>query len=136
VANEPGREGAQYLQAVADVMRHLADGTRLRLLLALAAGGEQNVNQLCDLLSAPQPAVSHHLGILRRARLVRTRRQGREIYYRLEDGASPAGPSALRVSIGGAVLLIETARRAGGGKGAGLLLAAATLAARVVALAG
>src|SRR4029079_4807454 len=58
VANEPGREGVQYLQAVADVMRHLADGTRLRLLLALAARGEQNVNQLCEALSAAQPAVS------------------------------------------------------------------------------
>ena len=131
VANEPGREGVQYLQAVADVMRHLADGTRLRLLLALAARGEQNVNQLCEALSAAQPAVSHHLGILRRARLVRTRRQGREIHYRLEGGASAAGPSALRVSVGGAVLLIETARRAGGGKGAGVFLAAAGLAAKV-----
>jgi DNA-binding transcriptional ArsR family regulator len=136
VANEPGREGGHYLQAVADVMRHLADGTRLRLLLTLAVHGEQNVNQLCETLSAAQPAVSHHLGILRRARLVRTRRQGREIHYRLDGGASPAGPGALRVSVGGAVLLIETARRAGGGRGAALFVAAALLAAKVVVPAG
>jgi DNA-binding transcriptional ArsR family regulator len=132
VANQPGRNGTQYLQEVADVMRHLSDGTRLRILMVLAAREEQNVNQLCEALGAPQPAVSHHLGILRRAHLVRARRQGREIHYRLDGSASAAGPSALRVSVGGTALLIDTARRAGG-KGASLFLAA-TLAAKAVAL--
>ena len=121
------RDVARDLGAVADVMRHLADGTRVRLLLALAAGGEQNVAQLCLALPAPQPAVSHHLGILRRARLVRTRRHGREIHYRLDDRAAAVGTHALRVSAAGATLLIETARRAAG-RGTAMFVAAGFLA--------
>ena len=115
-----------YLDDVAETLRHLCDGTRLRLLLMLATRGEQNVAQLCQALGMPQPTVSHHLGILRRARLVRTRRQGREIHYRLDDSATPVGAGALRLTIGGATLLVETARRAAGGRGAGLIFAAAT----------
>jgi DNA-binding transcriptional ArsR family regulator len=114
VASQLGRDAVQVVGVVAEAMRHLADGTRLRLLLTLAAGGEQNVAELCQALSAPQPAVSHHLGILRRARLVRARRQGREIYYSLADRASADGTHALRVSAGGATLVIDVPRRAGG----------------------
>ena len=128
MASQAGRDGIPDFESVADVIRHLGDGTRLRLLLALAVTGEQSVARLCEALAAPQPAVSHHLGILRRARIVRTRRQGREIHYRLDDSASVA-PNALRLSVGGATLLIESARRAAGGKGAGLVVAAATVAA-------
>jgi DNA-binding transcriptional ArsR family regulator len=124
VVNQPARDVARDLVAVADVMRHLADPTRVRLLLALADGGEQNVAQLCQALAAPQPGVSHHLGILRRARLVRTRRQGREIHYRLDDRAAAAGAHALRILAGGATLLIETARRVAAGRGTAIISAA------------
>ena len=123
--NQPGRDVARDLGAVADMMRHLADPTRVKLLLALASEGEQNVAQLCQALAAPQPAVSHHLGILRRARLVRTRRQGREIHYRLDDRAAAAGAHALRILAGGATLLVETARRAAAGRGTAIVIAAA-----------
>jgi DNA-binding transcriptional ArsR family regulator len=131
VVNQPGRDVARDFGAVADVMRHLADPTRVKLLLALANQGEQNVAQLCQALAAPQPAVSHHLGILRRARLVRTRRQGREIHYRLDERASAAGAHGLRIAAGGATLLIETARRAAG-RGAGIVVVTAALVALAI----
>lgn len=62
----------------------LADATRVRLLWALLEG-ELSVNQLADATSKPATAVSQHLAKLRMARLVRTRRQGTQVFYRIES---------------------------------------------------
>ena len=59
-----------------------ADPTRLRILNVLAAG-ELCVCDLVDLLNLPQPSVSRHLAVLRRAELVEVARDGRFMYYRL-----------------------------------------------------
>ena len=55
------------------------------LLLYLLVERPQTVSQLIDALGLPQSSVSRHLGILRAAELVRTRRDGRHIYYSLGD---------------------------------------------------
>jgi DNA-binding transcriptional ArsR family regulator len=70
---------------LAEIFRTLADPTRLRLLTALAEGGEMCVHELCARVAMSQPAVSHQLRTLRTARLVRPRRAGREIFYSLDD---------------------------------------------------
>lgn len=72
------------LTHVAGLFQALADPTRLTLLLALQ-DGERSVSALTDLLSQPQSTVSRHLGILRHARLVQTRRDGPRVHYRLAD---------------------------------------------------
>ena len=62
------------------------------VLLALLAAGlfavsvnlQQHVTQLCRRLRAPQPTVSHHLGLLRVHGLVRARRAGKLVYYSVE----------------------------------------------------
>ena len=59
---------------------------RLKILLALAQDGELHVSALCELLGQQQPAVSHHLTLLRMAGLVGYRRDGKHNYYRLESG--------------------------------------------------
>lgn len=69
---------------VAELFKVLADPARLRLLSVLA-GGEQCVHRLSEMLGMSQPAVSHHLRVLRVMRLVAYRREGRHIYYRLDD---------------------------------------------------
>ncbi len=66
----------------ASLMRLLGDPTRLRLL-GLLLPGEQNVTTLCKQLDLAQPTVSHHLGLLRSAKLVKTRRDGKQIFYSL-----------------------------------------------------
>jgi ArsR family transcriptional regulator len=78
---------------LAGLFKHLADESRIRILLALAYGGEMNVSSLCQQLRASrsqaqtsQPAVSHHLKLLRMAGLVACRRQGKQNFYRLESG--------------------------------------------------
>ena len=74
---------AAALQA-AEIFRVLADPSRLRILSVLA-GRELCVHQLARAVGMSQPAVSHHLRILRHMRLVSHQRRGRHIFYRLDD---------------------------------------------------
>ncbi len=61
--------------------RMLSDGRRLTILLELARGGEMNVTTLCRLLGQSQPAVSHHLALLKAAGLITLRREGKHNNY-------------------------------------------------------
>lgn len=69
-----------------DCFRALADPTR-RAVFGLLARGELSVSDLAERFTISQPAVSQHLALLRSARLVRQRKQGRQRFYR----ANPAG---------------------------------------------
>ena len=62
----------------------ISDPVRIRLLYLLAEH-PHTVSQLIDTLDQPQSSISRHLGILRAAELVRTRRDGRCISYSLGD---------------------------------------------------
>ncbi len=68
----------------------LSDPTRLNILLLLLNAGERSVSRLCQDLQLPQPTVSHHLGLLRAKQLVGSRRQGKQMFYRV----IPACPNA------------------------------------------
>lgn len=70
------------LLLAADVLRHLADPTRLHLL-RLLAGGEQDVTTLTVQVAASRSSVSQHLGRLRMAGLVQAHRVGRRMVYRI-----------------------------------------------------
>ncbi|EAQ78378.1 ArsR/SmtB family transcription factor [Blastopirellula marina] len=61
----------------------LADETRLRILCFLLQEKELNVRTLCELLGQSQPAVSHHLALMRVAGLVDSRRDGKHNFYRI-----------------------------------------------------
>jgi len=61
----------------------LADETRLKILIFLLERGELNVRALCDLLQLSQPAVSHHLALLRLDGLIDLRRDGKHNFYRV-----------------------------------------------------
>lgn len=62
----------------------LADPTRV-LILQLLLEGERSVSELVCAIGSPQGRVSTHLGCLRHCGYVRTRREGRAVYYRLAD---------------------------------------------------
>ena len=70
------------LASLADDLRLLGDPRRLTLV-ALLAKQERCVCEFQDLLNWPQNLISHHLGALRRAGFVATRRQAQWIYYSL-----------------------------------------------------
>jgi DNA-binding transcriptional ArsR family regulator len=76
------------MQATAkNVFKALADPTRRAIFECLARDGEQTVHTLTDRAGVSQPAVSKHLGVLKQARLVRNRREGRETHYSAQPQA-------------------------------------------------
>lgn len=76
------------MPAVTDnVFRALADPTRRGIFECLAREGEQTVHALTGRAGISQPAVSKHLTVLKRAKLVRHRREGRETHYSAQPQA-------------------------------------------------
>ena len=69
------------------VFRALADPTRRAIFEELTRQGEQTVHALTRYAGVSQPAVSKHLTVLKRAKLVRHRREGRETHYRAQADA-------------------------------------------------
>jgi DNA-binding transcriptional ArsR family regulator len=72
------------VRLVVEVLRMLADPTRIQVLWALG-DAEMSVSELAEAVGKPAPSVSQHLAKLRMARLVRTRRAGTTIFYSLEN---------------------------------------------------
>ena len=72
-------------QLLAERFKLLSDPTRLRMIYALVDGGELCVSDLADLVAVSESATSHQLRQLRLAGLVKTRKQGREVFYRVAD---------------------------------------------------
>jgi DNA-binding transcriptional ArsR family regulator len=69
-------------QQAAILLKHVSDLTRLRIILLLAEG-ERYVGALSEAVDQNQPAVSHHLTILRYSGIVARRRQGKQNFYAL-----------------------------------------------------
>ena len=65
------------------IFKLLSDETRLRILFYLSRSDELHVRALCEILGQSQPAVSHHLALLREAELIESRREGKHNYYRV-----------------------------------------------------
>jgi ArsR family transcriptional regulator len=68
----------------AELFKVLGDATRLRILDALS-GGEMMVQDIADSLGMTQSAISHQLHTLRDHRVVKARREGRWIFYSIDD---------------------------------------------------
>ena len=75
----------QFLQAMAGRFATLADVTRLEIIHRLMKEGEQNVTRLVEATGQSHPNVSKHLRRLRDAGLVARRKEGLQVYYRLDD---------------------------------------------------
>ena len=69
---------------MADMFRLLGESNRLRLVLA-CMDGARGVGELTDALCLPQTLVSHHLRLLRTARILRAERDGRHVRYSIDD---------------------------------------------------
>jgi ArsR family transcriptional regulator len=69
---------------LAQLAKLLADETRLKILSYLTQKDELHVRALCELLGESQPAVSHHLALLREAGLIERRREGKHNFYALQ----------------------------------------------------
>lgn len=76
---------ATEVTRVAELHKLLGDSTRARILYALLEAGELCVCDLAEAVAVPESSVSHALRLLRTAGIVRNRRDGRVIYYCLDD---------------------------------------------------
>jgi ArsR family transcriptional regulator, lead/cadmium/zinc/bismuth-responsive transcriptional repressor len=74
----------RHLADLSDFYKLFGDATRLKILTALSVA-ELCVCDIGVLLDMKQPAVSHQLRILKQARIVRPRREGKIVYYALTD---------------------------------------------------
>ena len=77
--------GATAADEVAGLFRLLGDAGRVRMLSALLESGELCVGELAAAVGSAESTVSHSLRLLRTAGVVRHRRAGRHVFYRLDD---------------------------------------------------
>ena len=83
----------QSAESASELLKALANPTRLKILCHLIEG-ELSVGQIADRLEARETLASQHLALLRKDRLVRTRRAGQAIYYSID---SPAAERVIQV---------------------------------------
>lgn len=74
----------EVLSDLAELFKMFADSTRIKILYALL-DGSKSVNEIASELEMNQPAISHQLKILKSQKLVRGIRDGKSIYYSLDD---------------------------------------------------
>ncbi|MDR1060560.1 MAG: metalloregulator ArsR/SmtB family transcription factor [Clostridiales bacterium] len=79
-----GLSGDALLRRTAEMFKAVSDPTRLKIINALILS-EMCVCDIAALTDMTQPAVSHHLKVLRQLQLVRYRRDGKIVYYELDD---------------------------------------------------
>ena len=75
----------QILYPLADLFKVFGDPTRIRLLVVLLEREELSVSDLADALDMTQSAISHQLRTLKQNKLVKARRDGKQVYYSLDD---------------------------------------------------
>ena len=71
--------------SLAAALKMLSDVTRLRIVRMLARDGEMNVNNICEQLGQSQPLISHHLALLRVAKLIDVQRDGKFNFYHVRS---------------------------------------------------
>ena len=76
--------GEESLYDLAELFKVFGDSTRIRILCVLFES-EMCVCDIAELLGMTQSAISHQLRILKQARLVRSRREGKTVFYALDD---------------------------------------------------
>ncbi len=80
----PMQVDLQSCERAAAIFRALGDPQRLRMLMLLEAT-ERCVSEICVLLDEPMPAISQRLRLLKSERIVRSRREGKHVFYALAD---------------------------------------------------
>jgi DNA-binding transcriptional ArsR family regulator len=75
----------QIAARTAELFATLSDTNRVRILSALLESEELNVGALVDRLGMSESAISHQLHGLRQMRVVRARKEGRQVYYSIDD---------------------------------------------------
>jgi len=63
----------------------VADPNRVKIMMLLLKRKEMTVSEICAKFAMKQPSISHHLGILKNAKIVESRKEGKEVFYKLSS---------------------------------------------------
>lgn len=74
----------EKINDMTDFFKALSDLTRIKILLVIS-NGEICVNDIASKIDMTKSAVSHQLAYLKKLRLIKSRRDGKEVYYSLDD---------------------------------------------------
>ena len=74
----------QKFNELAELFKVFGDVTRIKIMSVLLEG-ELSIGEISEKLVMSSSAISHQLNILRRSKLVKTRREGKSVYYSLDD---------------------------------------------------
>jgi len=77
-------EDEEKLYEIAELFKMFGDSTRVKILYALMEN-EMSVTDICEKLGMTQPAISQQLRVLKNSSLVKSRRDGKNIFYSLAD---------------------------------------------------
>ena len=83
-AETSGEQRLKEAQRASILLKQASDATRLQIILTLSQG-ERHVGDLSGMLNMSQPAVSHHLALLRHGGIIAPRRQGKNNFYALTE---------------------------------------------------
>jgi DNA-binding transcriptional ArsR family regulator len=83
-AKKGAEQRLKQVQRASMLLKQVSDATRLQVILMLSEG-EKHVGALSEVLSQSQPAVSHHLALLRHGGIISPRRQGKNNFYGLTE---------------------------------------------------
>ncbi|MDZ7761607.1 MAG: metalloregulator ArsR/SmtB family transcription factor [Desulfovermiculus sp.] len=88
-------------------IKALADGNRLRVVMALSTHSELCVCQITELLQVSTPTVSRHMSILQNAGLVENRKDSRWVYYRLSEDFPGVLLDWVKSSVSGSQIILQ-----------------------------
>ncbi len=88
-------------------IKALADGNRLRVVMALSTHSELCVCQLTELLQVSTPTVSRHMSILQNAGLVKNRKDARWVHYRLSEDFPQALLNWVKSSVSDSQIILQ-----------------------------
>ncbi len=77
-------ENDELIDSLSGIFKVMADPTRLKILYALMLG-TCNVSKLVELLGMSQSSISHQLILLKQEGLIRSKKEGRKVFYSLDD---------------------------------------------------
>jgi ArsR family transcriptional regulator, arsenate/arsenite/antimonite-responsive transcriptional repressor len=76
---------------IAQLLNGIRDKARLEIILLLGQTNSMNVTEIASHFRISRPAISHHLKVLKDAEIVRSEKQGQEVYYRLNSSRIVTG---------------------------------------------
>ncbi len=77
-------ENTDKIDEMCDFFKSLSDPTRMKIVLTIS-NGEICVNDIAAKINMTKSAVSHQLAYLKRLRLIKSRKEGKEVFYSLDD---------------------------------------------------